>query len=163
MIAGEVTTMALSTLAPETVTPEEHARYVRVIALLAEPGVKRTNAEGETVVIAEILRPMMQRLADLLAADKVTFLNGISKSLTIHQAADILNIPYAHVIALLDNGTISSTMVYNQRRIRNDAVMADYPVWKAEQKRLLKELTPLNEEMRFYDLPPRVTDTHASE
>jgi len=155
MIAGGFKTMAISTLAPKTITPEEHERYVRMIALLAEPGVKLTNAEGEGVEIPESLRPMMQQLAELLAADKVIFLDGISKLLTIHQAADILNLPYEHVIALLDNGTIPHTMVDKRRRIQYDAVMAYYPVWKAEQKRLLRELTQLGEEMGGYDLPPR--------
>ncbi len=104
--------MAPSTLAPKTISPGEHERLVRIIALLAEPGVKLTNAEGEAVEIPEILRPTMQRLAEMLAADEVIFLDGISKSLTIHQAADILNLPDAHVIALLDDGTIPYTMVH---------------------------------------------------
>lgn len=147
--------MATSTLAPKSVTPEERDRYAQIIALLAEPGVKLTNAEDEAVEIPESIRPMMQRLAEMLAADKVIFLNGISKLLTIHQAADILNVPYAHVITLLDDGTIPYTIVHKQRRIQYDDLMVYYPVWKAEQKRLLKELTQLGEEMGGYDLPPR--------
>ncbi len=147
--------MATSTLAPKSITPEEHERYTRIIALLAKPGVTLTNAEGETVEIPESLRPTMQWLAEMLAADKVVFLNGISKSLTIHQAADILNLPDAHVVALLDDGTIPYTMVHKQRRIHYDDLMVYYPVWKAEQKRLLRELTQLGEEMGGYDLPPR--------
>jgi len=155
--------VATSTLAPKTITPEEHERYARIIALLAKPGVTLTNAEGESVEIPESLRSTMQRLAEMLAADKVIFLDGISKSLTIHQAADILNLPDAHVVALLDDGTIPYTIVHKQRRIHYDDLMIYYPVWKAEQKRLLRELTQLNEEMGFYDLPPRATDVDVSE
>lgn len=147
--------MATSTLAPKTISPEEHERYARIIALLAKPGVTLTNAEGEAVEIPETLRPTMQWLAEMLAADKVIFLDGISKSLTIHQAADILNLPDAHVVALLDDGTIPYTIVHKQRRIHYDDLMVYYPVWKAEQKRLLDEMTQLGEEMGGYDLPPR--------
>ncbi len=53
--------MATSTLAPKTVTPEEHERYVRTMALLAEPGAKLTNAEGESVEIPEHIRPMIRQ------------------------------------------------------------------------------------------------------
>lgn len=155
--------MATSTLAPQTISPEDHERLARIIALLSQSGVKLASAEGETVEILESLRPTMQRLAEMLAADKAIFLTGISKSLTVHQAADILNVPYTHVIALLDDDTIPSTTVGEQRRIQYDDLMAYYPVWKAEQKRLLDELTQLNEEMGFYDLPPRVPDEHDSE
>ncbi|MDQ6907111.1 MAG: excisionase family DNA-binding protein [Chloroflexota bacterium] len=147
--------METSTLASKTVTPEERERYARIIALLAEPGAKLTNAEGESVEIPEHIRPMIRHLAQFAAANKAIFLSAVDKALTTQQAADILNVPHSHLTTLLDEGTIPYTMVGTYRRIHYDDLMVYYPVWKAEQKRLLDEMTKLGEEMGGYDLPPQ--------
>jgi len=155
MIAGGFIIMATSTLTPKTVTPEEHERYVRMIALLAESGVKLTNAEGEGVEIPESIRPMMQQLAQFAAANKAIFLSAVDKALTTQQAADILNVSVPYLITLLDAGRIPSTMVGSHRRVHYDDLMAFHAVWYAERKQILAELTREGEEMGGYDLPPR--------
>ncbi len=146
--------MATSTLAPKTVTPEEQERYVRMIALLAEPGVTLTNATGDGVEIPEGVRPMMRQLAQFAAANKATFLSAVDKALTTQQAADILNVSLPYLITLLDEGTIPYTIVGSHRRVQYDDLMAFHAVWYAERKQILAELTRQGEEMGGYDLPP---------
>lgn len=147
--------MATSTLAPKTISPEEHERYARIIALLAEPGVKLTNAEGESVEIPESIRPTMRQLAQFAAANKAIFLSAVEKALTTQQAADILNVLRPYLIKLLDEGALPYTMVGSHRRIQYDDLMAFHAVWYAERKQILAELTREGEEMVGYDLPPR--------
>jgi excisionase family DNA binding protein len=147
--------MATTTLAPKTVTPEEHERYAQIMALLAEPGVKLTDAKGATVEIPESLRPTIRRLAELLAANKVIVLSAMERALTTQQAADILNVSRPYLIKLLDEGAIPYTMVGTHRRIQYDDLMAFHAVWYAERKAILDELTREAEEMGGYDLPPR--------
>ena len=147
--------MATSTLASKTVTPEERERYARIIALLAEPGAKLTNAEGESVEIPEHIRPMIRHLAQFAAANKAIFLSAVDKALTTQQAADILNVSRPYLIKLLDEGAIPYTVVGSHRRIQYDDLMAFHAVWYAERKQILAELTRQGEEMGGYDLPPR--------
>jgi len=147
--------MATSTLAQKAVTPEEHERYARIVALLAESGVRLANAEGETVEIPESLRPTMRQLAELLAANKVIVLSAMDKALTTQQAADILNVSRPYLIKLLDEGAIPHTMVGTHRRIQYDDLMTFHATWYAERKAILDELTREAEEMGGYDLPPR--------
>ncbi len=147
--------MATSTLVSKTATPEEHERYLRMIALLAEPGVQLTNAEGEAVEIPDSLRPAMRQLAELAAKNKVIVLSAMDKALTTQQAADVLNVSRPYLIKLLDEGTIPYSMVGSHRRIQYDDLMAFHAVWYAERKQILAELTRQGEEMGGYDLPPR--------
>ncbi len=147
--------MATSTLVPKSVTPEEHNRYARIIALLGEPGVKLTNAEGETVEIPESIRPTIRQLAQFAAENKAIFLTAVDKALTTQQAADILNVSRPYLIKLLDEGAIPYTVVGSHRRIQYDDLMAFHAVWYAERKQILAELTRQGEEMGGYDLPPR--------
>lgn len=139
--------MATSTLAPKTLSPEEHERYTRIIALLAKPGVTLTNAEGESVEIPESIRPTMRQLAQFAAANKAIFLSAVEKALTTQQAADILNVSRPYLIKLLDEGAIPYTMVGSHRRVQYDDVMAFHAVWYAERKQILAELTREGEEM----------------
>ncbi len=147
--------MATSTLAPKTVTPEEHERYARIIALLAEPSVQLTNAAGEAVEIPDSLRPAIRQLAELAAKNKIIVLSAMDRALTTQQAADILNVSRPYLIKLLDEGAIPYTMVGSHRRVPYDDLMASHAVWYAERKRILDEMTREGEEMGGYDLPPR--------
>ncbi|MGI8855669.1 MAG: helix-turn-helix domain-containing protein [Thermomicrobiales bacterium] len=157
--------MALSMLIPETAGPEKDERetYARLAAMLARAPVEMVGADGERLALSPRTQQIVRKIVESLAEDHVIIMRSMKKDLTTQQAADLLNVSRPYLIKLLEGGTIPYIKVGTHRRIQYDDVMAYSVVWKAEQKRLLRELTQLNEEMGFYDLNPRVPDMNASE
>jgi excisionase family DNA binding protein len=149
--------MALSTLIPETAGPEEEEKetYARLAAMLAREPVEMVGADGERLALSPRTQQLVRKIVESLAEDQVIVMHSMKKDLTTQQAADLLNVSRPYLIKLLDEGAIPFTKVGTHRRIQYDDLMAYSIIWKAEQKRLLDELTKLGEEMGGYDLPPR--------
>ena len=149
--------MVLSTLIPETVAPKEDERemYTRLAAMLAREPVEMVGADGERLALSPQTQQLVRKIVESLAADHVIIMSSMKKDLTTQQAADLLNVSRPYLIKLLEEGTIPHTKVGTHRRIQYDDLMVYSVVWKAEQKRLLDEMTRLGQEMGGYDLPPR--------
>jgi excisionase family DNA binding protein len=157
--------MALSTLIPETAAPEEEERemYARLAAMLAREPVEVVGVNGERLALSPRTQQLVRKIVESLAADHVIIMSSMKKDLTTQQAANLLNVSRPYLIKLLEEGAIPYTKVGTHRRIQYDDLMAYAIIWKAEQKRLLRELTQLNEEIGFYDLNPRIPDADASQ
>jgi excisionase family DNA binding protein len=157
--------MALSTLIPETTAPEDEERemYTRLAAMLAREPVEMVGADGERLALSPRTQQLVRNIVESLAADRVIFVSAMKKDLTTQQAADLLNVSRPYLIKLLEEGAIPYSKVGTHRRVQYGDLMAYAGTWKAEQKRLLRELTQINEEMGFYDLNAHVPDANASE
>lgn len=138
----------------------EHAALAEVEALLGDcdgSSVRLVNEVGHEIALPESARRLFAELVRALADGCPVGVLALQKELTIQRAADLLDVPAAHVVRLIEDGEIVAVSSGERRRIRFDDLM-DYTEHRDEARRDgLAELTRMSEEMGLYDVPDRPT------
>lgn len=84
------------------------------------------------------------------------------ESLTVKQAAELLNVPYDYLTQLLDAGEIGSTGTGRQRHIRRADLLAYKRERDSARRAALRELTQLSQEVGLGDVPFSALETDPS-
>lgn len=81
------------------------------------------------------------------------------ESLTLKQAAAVLNVPYDYLAQLLDAGAIGFTGTGRQRHIRRADLLAYKRERDTARRAALRELTQLSQEAGLGDIPFSALET----
>lgn len=84
------------------------------------------------------------------------------ESLTLKQAAELLNVPYDYLTQLLGTGMIGFTGTGRQRHIRRADLLAYKRARDTARRATLRELTQLSQEAGLGDVPFSALETEPS-
>ena len=73
---------------------------------------------GEAVPIGDAALRVLRRAVDVLARDHVVSLSSTSKDFTLHQVADLLDVPYADAIRRVEEHGVPTYELNGLRRVR---------------------------------------------
>lgn len=117
-------------------------------------GLKLVSAEGQEVELPDTLSKALASLVGYLADGRGVSLVPVQREITTQVAADLLNVPHAHLLTLLEKGDIPYHKIGELYRLDLAQVLIYNQKWQAERRRLLDELTVLSQELGLYDVKP---------
>lgn len=116
----------------------------------AGSGLRLVDADGREVILSDTAARLLHQAVPLLVSGHAVVVGGLGQRLTLEQAADLLTLTPAQVIALVEAGAIPAT----SGSVGPEILLADLLAFKArraaERRRHLAELTRLSEEMGLY-------------
>jgi hypothetical protein len=107
---------------------------------------------GEQVALPEIAQRLLHQLVHALAEDQPVGVVSLPRELSVHHAADLLDIQVEAMVGLLDAGEIPSLQRGLQRRIPLAALLDFRERRNAERRQGLRELTQLSQSMGLYEI-----------
>ncbi len=133
----------------------------RVVDMLG-PVLNAPTASIESVVLTaskqtltiELPPEVLEFLAEILlqiSRGNAVRLEPLSAEVTTQQAAELLNVPRAHLVGLLDDDEIPYRRVNRHRRIRLTDLLAYKHEMKERQRKALDELSAEAQRMGLYD------------
>ena len=141
---------------PLITVPEEDrtplAELDHLLAAAAGPAPLQVVLGERGVTLPPGVTPLVQALAHALArGEAVTAVTSVPATLTIAQAADLLNVPRPHLIRLLHAGALPHSGEGHERRVRLEDLLA-YRVRRAAARDAgLDRIVALSEELGVYD------------
>jgi excisionase family DNA binding protein len=115
--------------------------------------LRLVNEAGDQIDLPATARGLLEQLVQVLAEGRPAGILALPEELSIQRAADLLDVPAAHVVRLIDDGEIATVPSGEHRRIRFEDLM-EYKVRRdAARRDGLRELTRMSQEMGLYDLP----------
>jgi excisionase family DNA binding protein len=138
---------------PVTSKEEERPELQEAERLLREHSgrVYLTDEHGHQVELPETAAMLVHQILLSLAKGNPVEIHALPKEFTIRRAADLLDVPVAEVVRLLDSGEIPATPFGEFRRIRFEDLMVYKARRDAERREALREMTRLGQEMGGYN------------
>ena len=135
-------------------TPDETEKAREAMTALGRVTTKKgvvplSVKDGEEAVIElppAVGRMVIDLLMHISRGEAVTFV-PFGAELTTQQAADMLNVSRPFLIKLLENGELQHHMVGTHRRIKASDVIAYRQSREEKQKKALRDLTRLGQEI----------------
>jgi len=139
---------------PVVATEDERAALADLASLLdaGQGDVKLVGAHGAPVDLPATVRGLLHEVIRALARDQPVAVVALQRNLTIHRAADLLNVRVPYMVQLLDRGDVPSSGSGARRRILFEELMAYKARRDVERREALAELTRISQEMGLYDL-----------
>jgi len=133
-------------------TDEERAALQQLEAALQQDiPQKMVDAEGKEIAIPTTLLSVLQQVVAHIADHKPMILQPKVETVSISEAANMLNCSELYVKKLLDDGKLPYSGTGEQRRIGMDDLMAFDAQTHIQQREALDELTQMSEEFGLYD------------
>ncbi len=124
----------------------------RLLTADAGRGVARlSKTHGDPVDLPDSVLRVLQRVVRAMAHNQVVEVTTVEGRLTTQQAADLLNVPRAYLMRLLEAGTLPSTAAEFDRGVPLDALLAYRRQRDAERREGLRRLTRMSQEMGLYE------------
>ncbi|MCA9644774.1 MAG: helix-turn-helix domain-containing protein [Myxococcales bacterium] len=142
---------------PVIAPTEQHEQLHALVKALEHGGGEGDGAyqlrlpSGQEVTLPEVTVTLLARIAEVLARGGAVSVAPIGKSLTIRQAAGLLNVSRQHLTRLLDEGLIPSTQTETRRRVCLDDLFAFRHERDAQRMAALHELMRLTQAFGGYD------------
>ena len=135
-----------------TVPEAERAPLAELDRLLAAAPAPVQVVLGERVVaLPPGVTPLVHALAHALAQGEAVTITAVPATLTIAQAADLLQVPRPYLVQLLTDGALPCTWEGGERRVRRDDLLAYRAQRAAARDAGLDRLVALSEELGLYD------------
>jgi excisionase family DNA binding protein len=90
---------------------------------------------------------VIRQAVDALKLDHAVVVNRLTNELTTDEAADLLGVPHAYVLRLLEQEALPSSLVRGRRRVRLADVMAYRERRDAERQQILDDLAQESQEI----------------
>jgi len=120
-------------------------------ALSANEPPHLVSANGEPVILPDIMRQLMLFAIAQMEHGKNVIITPLDDMLTTQEAADLMNVSRPYLIKLLEKGEIPFTMVGTHRRLLRDDVLRYDEVEHARMRAGLEEIARLSQEAGAYD------------
>lgn len=138
-----------SVLIPEQET--EAIAQLEPILSLESSQLRLVASNGEEIVIPESVYSLLGQVVRAMASGQVISIVPHNRELTVHQAADLLNVSRSFIVKLLDEGAIPYIEVGSRRRILFQDLMTYKQQRKVQRRQLLDELIEMTEEAGLYE------------
>jgi len=113
--------------------------------------VKLVASNGEEILIPESVYNLLGQVVRAMASGQAVSIVTHNRELTVHQAADLLNVSRSFIVKLLDEGAIPYIEVGSRRRILFQDLMTYKQQRKVQRRQLLDELIEMTEEAGLYE------------
>lgn len=113
--------------------------------------VKLVASNGEEILIPESVYNLLGQVVRAMASGQAVSIVTHNRELTVHQAADLLNVSRSFLVKLLDEGAIPYIEVGSRRRILFQDLMTYKQQRKVQRRQLLDELIEMTEEAGLYE------------
>lgn len=107
--------------------------------------------DGQTVPIPQTIIELLRQSVEHLMQGDYVQVKSVSNTLTMQQAADILNVSRHFMKRLLDQGEVPVISSGTRRRVRLEDVLRYKEQRDAKERQGLVELARLSQEMGLYD------------
>ena len=105
------------------------------------------NGSGEELVLPVPAARLLARILSEMGQGRSVAVTPLSSEVTTQEAADVLNVSRPYVVKLVDDGTLPSRKVGNQRRLMLADVVAHKKAMYAKSLKGLDELTALSQDL----------------
>jgi len=129
----------------------EAIKKLQQILSIESPQVKLVASNGEEILIPESVYNLLGQIVRAMASGQAVSIVTHNRELTVHQAADLLNVSRAFIVKLLDEGAIPYIEVGSRRRILFQDLMTYKQQRKVQRRQLLDELIKMTEEAGLYE------------
>ena len=114
-------------------------------------GLKLVSGNGEEAIVPEVVSHKLRQVVLAIASGQPLTLFPSNCKLTLHQAANILNVSPTFLIELLEGGEISYIERDGDRLIRFEDLMIYKEKREKTRGQLLDKLIDLSQEAGFYE------------
>lgn len=129
----------------------ESIKKLQQILSIESAQVKLVASNGEEILIPESVYNLLGQIVRAMASGQAVSIVTHNRELTVHQAADILNVSRSFIVKLLDEGAIPYIEVGSRRRILFQDLMTYKQQRKVQRRQLLDELIEMTEEAGLYE------------
>lgn len=129
----------------------EAIKKLQQILSIESPQVKLVASNGEEILIPESVYNLLGQIVRAMASGQAVSIVTHNRELTVHQAADLLNVSRSFIVKLLDEGAIPYIEVGSRRRILFQDLMTYKQQRKVQRRQLLDELIEMTEEAGLYE------------
>jgi excisionase family DNA binding protein len=129
----------------------EAIKKLQQILSIESAQVKLVASNGEEILIPESVYNLLGQIVRAMASDQAVSIVTHNRELTVHQAADLLNVSRSFLVKLLDEGAIPYIEVGSRRRILFQDLMTYKQQRKVQRRQLLDELIEMTEEAGLYE------------
>jgi excisionase family DNA binding protein len=121
------------------------------ILSLESSQLKLVASNGEEIVIPESVYSLLGQIVRAMASGQAVSIVTHNRELTVHQAADLLNVSQKFLVKLLDERAIPYIELGSRRRILFQDLMTYKQQRKVQRRQLLDELIEMTEEAGLYE------------
>ncbi|MEG4202143.1 excisionase family DNA-binding protein [Microcoleus sp. Pol12A5] len=129
----------------------EAIKKLQQILCIESAQVKLVASNGEEILIPESVYNLLGQIVRAMASGQAVSIVTHNRELTVHQAADLLNVSRSFLVKLLDEGAIPYIEVGSRRRILFQDLMTYKQQRKVQRRQLLDELIEMTEEAGLYE------------
>ena len=129
----------------------EAIKKLQQILSIESAQVKLVASNGEEILIPESVYNLLGQIVRAMASGQAVSIVTHNRELTVHQAADLLNVSRSFIVKLLDEGAIPYIEVGSRRRILFQDLMTYKQQRKVQRRQLLDELIEMTEEAGLYE------------
>ncbi|WP_445176081.1 excisionase family DNA-binding protein [Microcoleus sp.] len=129
----------------------EAIKKLQQILSIESAQVKLVASNGEEILIPESVYNLLGQIVRAMVSDQAVSIVTHNRELTVHQAADLLNVSRSFIVKLLDEGAIPYIEVGSRRRILFQDLMTYKQQRKVQRRQLLDELIEMTEEAGLYE------------
>ena len=129
----------------------EAIKKLQQILSIESAQVKLVASNGEEILIPESVYNLLGQVVRAMASGQAVSIVTHNRELTVHQAADLLNVSRSFIVKLLDEGAIPYIEVGSRRRILFQDLMTYKQQRKVQRRQLLDELIEMTEEAGLYE------------
>ncbi|MEG4441555.1 excisionase family DNA-binding protein [Microcoleus sp. AT9_B5] len=129
----------------------EAIKKLQQILSIESAQVKLVTSNGEEILIPESVYNLLGQIVRAMASGQAVSIVTHNRELTVHQAADLLNVSRSFIVKLLDEGAIPYIEVGSRRRILFQDLMTYNQQRKVQRRQLLDELIEMTEEAGLYE------------
>ncbi|MEG5037720.1 MULTISPECIES: helix-turn-helix domain-containing protein [unclassified Microcoleus] len=129
----------------------EAIKKLQQILSIESAQVKLVASNGEEILIPESVYNLLGQIVRAMASGQAVSIVTHNRELTVHQAADLLNVSRSFIVKLLDEGAIPYIELGSHRRILFQDLMTYKQQRKVQRRQLLDELIEMTEEAGLYE------------
>lgn len=129
---------------------EEAIKELQQILSIESAQVKLVGSNGEEILISESVYNLLGQVVRAMASGQSVSIVTHNCELTVHQAANLLNVSRSFLVKLLDEGAIPYIEVSSHRRILFQDLITYKKQRKIQRRQFLDELIEITEEAGLY-------------
>ena len=130
---------------------EEAIKELQQILSIESAQVKIVASNGEEILIPKSVYNLLDQVVRAMASGQAVSIVTHNCELTVHQAADILNVSQSFFVKLLDEGVIPYVEIGSRRRILFQDLMTYKQQRKIQRRQSLNKLIEMTEEAGLYE------------